>query len=237
MLPVDASTLYAPPYHSALADGFVWNLVKYLAPAFDLSVDEQSGGTVVTLAASATGPGRSPRFISFAFARLEECAQNAQEATTNNVGQEAGTEGEKQQTFLANVTEVVPPGVFYVLRPEDIVHRLPDVLALMAKWDPALFSERGAVNLERLSSNEAQARRVTPICTEALLSYPDDRSASCLLLDPGMPVPETLVVQRKMRPRSSPPASPSSTSHVPKDSPSGPNVARNQPHRCYARSA
>ncbi len=226
--PADAATLYAPPYDSALADGFAWNLVKYLAPAFDLSVDEQSGGTVVTLTAPATRPDRPPRFVSFAFADLAGMEQGSDIATS---------EGEEQRTFLENVTEVVPPGVLYVLRPEDIAHRLPDVLALVAKWDPALFSKRGAVNLERLSSSEARSCRVTPTCTQALLSYPNEHSASCLLLDTGIPVPETLVVQRVMRPRSSPPASASATSHTPEDSPPGPHVAQNQPHRRYARSA
>jgi hypothetical protein len=228
--PVDAATLYAPPYDSALADGFAWNLVKYLAPAFDLSVNEGGGGTVVTLTAPATRPGRPPRHVSFAFAYPESDTEGSGTA-------ESDTDGEDQRAFLENVTEFVPPGVLYVLRPEDIVHRLPDVLALVAQWDPALFSERGAVNLERLSSNEARSRRVTPTCTQALLSYPDERSASCLLLDAGIPVPETLVVQRTMRPRSSPPASASAASRAPEDSPSGPHTTSNPPYRRYARSA
>lgn len=223
--PVDATTLYAPPYDSAVVDGFAWNLVKYLAPAFDLSVDERAGGTVVTLTAPATRPGRPPRYVSFAFPDLEGEAQGSDGATSA---------GEEQTAFLKNVADLVPPGVLYVLRPEDIVHRLPDVLALVAKWDPALFSERGAVNLERLSSNEARSRRVTPTCTQALLSYPDKCSASCLLLDAGIPVPETLVVQRTMRPR---PSSTPYPAHVPNDSPCAQTVSRDNTRPRYARSA
>lgn len=238
--PVDATTLYAPPYDSALADGFAWNLVKYLAPAFDLSVDEGVGATVVTLRAPGVRSGCPPRFVSFAFAHFEGDAQNSQEATmnetTNDLGEVADPEGEEQRTFLESVTEGVPPGVLYILRPEDIIHRLPDVLALVAQWDPALFSERGVVNLERLSSSEARSRRVTPTCTEALLSYPDERSAACLLLDTEISVPETLVVQRTMRLQSSPTSAPAS-SHAPEDSPSDPHAAQNPPNRRYARSA
>jgi hypothetical protein len=222
---LNATSLYAPPYDSALAEGFAWNLVKYLAPAFDLSVGESAGGTVMTLKAPATRLGRPPRYVSFAFPDLESAP-----------GMDDASPDGAEQVFLENVTPCVPPGVLYVLRPEDIVHRLPDVLALVAKWDPALFSERGAVNLERLSSAEARSRRVTHACTQALLSYSGEDSASCLLLDTRIPVPDTLVVHRTMRPRPS-----SAPRHAPADMladvPSAQPVVRDDPRPRYARSA
>lgn len=67
--------------------------------------------------------------------------------------------------------------VIYRLRGSDLFHHLEDCLFIASQCDPALFSERGRVNLERLASDEARAwlrRRAVGIGTPvASVMYPN----------------------------------------------------------------
>lgn len=205
--------LYAPPYEDAVTEGFVWNLVKYLAPAFDLAVQAIESGTLVTIEAPSARGRSSARSITFAFAKRTVAPDSSESRgnTTEFAAYEMEGESQKKlsRSFINEISGRVPPGALYVLRVEDIVHRLPDVLAVVAQWDASLFSERGRLNLHRLASAEARAARVTPSCSRVIVSYPDARSATSLVLDSGVAIPATLAVHRKMlaRPSTSPVAS------------------------------
>ena len=85
----------------------------------------------------------------------------------------------------------------YRLRPEDIIYRLADVLYLVAQWEPALFSERGRTNLERLASREAQAVTVCATDPDVTLTYVDDSAACCLSLQVSSTAPDCVIVRRR----------------------------------------
>lgn len=226
----DPAAFFAPPYEDVVTEGFVWNLVKYLAPAFDLTVRALEGGTLVTVKAlTAKAPsthGRaSARSVTFAFAKRREPdsdtdhgsdAGRGQGVEVTDIEREEEKEANASRAFTDEIAGHVPPGALYLLRTEDVVHRLQDVLAVVSQWDAALFSERGRLNLSRLASSEARSTRVTPACSRVIVSYPDARSATSLVLDAEVAIPETLIIHREMRARPStpeahttPPAGPS----------------------------
>lgn len=200
-LPVvrDASTLYAPPYESDLIDAFVWNLVKYLAPLLDLRVVTFRGGdaaVILDVPASAPGAsspaGSSRRRVAF----LVDALPAPEPATLQEGATSDPPTGENVPDPLRRYVDVL-----YVLRPADIMHRLPDVLYLATQWDAALFSERGRTNLARLASAEARRTSVTPACHDHAIRYPNAASASSLLLDATLDVPGTVRVRRRAFPR------------------------------------
>jgi len=98
--------------------------------------------------------------------------------------------------FAVEVTEA-DLDVLYRLRPEDIIHRLADVLYLVAQWEPALFSERGRTNLERLASREARAATVRATDQNVTLTYVDDSAACCLSLQASSTAPDCVIVSRR----------------------------------------
>lgn len=200
-------TLYAPPYEDAVTEGFVWNLVKYLAPAFDLTVQTLESATLVTIEAPSTRGRSSARSITFAFAKRTVAPDSSESCGNTTEFAAYEMDGESQENLsrssIDKISGRVPPGALYVLRVEDIVHRLPDVLAVVAQWDASLFSERGSLNVHRLASAEARSARVTPSCSQVIVSYPDARAATSLVLGSGVGIPDTLVVHRKMQARPS----------------------------------
>jgi hypothetical protein len=72
--------------------------------------------------------------------------------------------------------------VLYRLRAEDIAYRLHDALLLVGRWDTALFSERGRINLNTLAAPEARAIHPTPTDTEVTVTY--DKVAQEPAVDP-----------------------------------------------------
>jgi hypothetical protein len=67
--------------------------------------------------------------------------------------------------------------VLYRLRAEDVEARLHDALLLVAKWDAALFSERGRINLNTLATSEARAVHPGPDDTVVTVAYDAAREA------------------------------------------------------------
>ena len=59
----------------------------------------------------------------------------------------------------------------YFWTEDDVEQRLHDALLLVGKWDSALFSERGRINLNTLATPEARAARPTPTDTVVTVSY------------------------------------------------------------------
>jgi hypothetical protein len=94
--------------------------------------------------------------------------------------------------------------VVYRIREADLVHRLPDVLLVVARWEPELLSDRGRVNLDRLASPEAREACVSAQAVEVRLSYAGADHACSLVLNTGTEPSDTLVVRRFDRCRPGP---------------------------------
>jgi hypothetical protein len=147
---------YEPPYEGALQDEFAWHLVKYLPEDARLSheVELEVPGAFYTADFVLEAGGRRVAF---------ECssAQNMRD---------------HQRRLLrdASLASSGAVDVVYRLRGSDLLHHMDDVLYLIAQWDPALFSERGRINLETLATREARSLRLRPEQVSALLVYEID---------------------------------------------------------------
>ncbi len=82
----------------------------------------------------------------------------------------------------------------YRIRRVDLVYCLPDVLFMISRLDPGLFSERGLINLQTLSSREAREASVRPDQQEFRLGTASStvsasREVEILRLDRRFPAP------------------------------------------------
>ncbi len=215
--------MYDPPYAREIDDLFVRNLVKYLAPVSSLRVRwrtgelrmhrvESSGNdtedgvrtvscTTVTVEVprSRQSSGDDTRRIGFLY---EEVANETATTGDGTVPDDTATPVSKMAIdadapSLAEEPKRLALDALYRLRPEDIIHRLADVLYLVAQWEPALFSERGRTNLERLASREAQAVTVRATDPDVTLTYVDDSAACCLSLQASSTAPDCVIVRRR----------------------------------------
>lgn len=215
--------MYDPPYAREIDDLFVRNLVKYLAPVSSLRVRwrtgelrmhrvESSGNdtedgvrtvscTTVTVEVprSRQSSGDDTRRIGFLY---EEVANETATTGDGTVPDDTATPVSKMAIdadapSLAEEPKRLVLDALYRLRPEDIIHRLADVLYLVAQWEPALFSERGRTNLERLASREAQAVTVRATDPDVTLTYVDDSAACCLSLQASSTAPDCVIVRRR----------------------------------------
>lgn len=215
--------MYDPPYAREIDDLFVRNLVKYLAPVSSLRVRRRTGElrmhrvessgndtedgvrtvscTTVTVEVprSRQSSGDDTRRIGFLY---EEVANETATTGDGTVPDDTATPVSKgtidaDAPSLAEEPKRLALDALYRLRPEDIIHRLADVLYLVAQWEPALFSERGRTNLERLASREAQAVTVRATDPDVTLTYVDDSAACCLSLQASSTAPDCVIVRRR----------------------------------------
>lgn len=215
--------MYDPPYAREIDDLFVRNLVKYLAPVSSLRVRRRTGElrmhrvessgndtedgvrtvscTTVTVEVprSRQSSGDDTRRIGFLY---EEVANETATTGDGTVPDDTATPVSKMAIdadapSLAEEPKRLALDALYRLRPEDIIHRLADVLYLVAQWEPALFSERGRTNLERLASREAQAVTVRATDPDVTLTYVDDSAACCLSLQASSTAPDCVIVRRR----------------------------------------
>jgi hypothetical protein len=154
----EPSLFYDPPYADPVHDTFAWHLVKYLKPGSGLrhQVDGPRAPTV-------------DLGIDFVV-----------EQGTWRVGfmcgaSDAGREHDRRCDALRIGQAAVD--VLYRLRAEDVEARLHDALLLVAKWDAALFSERGRINLNTLATSEARAVHPGPDDTVVTVAYDAAREA------------------------------------------------------------
>lgn len=215
--------MYTPPYAREIDDLFVRNLVKYLAPVSSLRVGRRSGESRMHVVASSGNetedgvrsasrttvvvempgppPGADTRRIGFVYpGAVNEEASSADSSISGdgavsggNAPVDAGELAEEPDGFEVDVEL----DVLYRLRPTDIIHRLADVLYLVAQWEPALFSDRGRTNLERLASPEARAATVRATDRDVMLTYSDDAAACCLSLQASSAAPDRVIVRRR----------------------------------------
>lgn len=167
----EPSLFYDPPYDDPVHDAFAWHLVKYLQPGSGLRHHVE-------------GPA------------VEGCAGRIDFVVEQNrwrVGfmcgvSEAGAAHDRQWDALCIGQAAVD--VLYRLRAGDIEQHLHDALLLVGKWDAALFSERGRINLNTLATPAARAARPGPTDTVVTVAY--DEAA-------GAPGTNTLCIQRLSR--------------------------------------
>jgi len=162
----EPSLFYDPPYESALHDEFAWHLVKYLKRGSGLRYH-------VEAQASACQAARIDFVVE----------QGAWRVGFMCGSSDAGVEHDRQRDALC--MEGAAVDVLYRLRAEDIECRLHDALLLVGRWDTALFSDRGRINLNTLAAPEARAIHPLPTDTVITVSY-----------DEAAPVTDALRVQR-----------------------------------------
>ncbi|QXD16763.1 hypothetical protein GQ464_007445 [Rhodocaloribacter litoris] len=131
--------VYDPPYETPLEDELAWHLVKYLRRPVRLHsqvrVPTPCGVFWVDFVLEHRG-----RYLGIECGALEEEVDERQERYRDAL--------------------IMGTGAFEVLyrfRGEDLFHHMEDLLYLLAREHPALFTERALINLERLASPAARA--------------------------------------------------------------------------------
>ncbi len=135
----EPTLFYQPPYQSMLEDELAWHFAKYLHE--EASFQDY---------AKITTP-----YATFPVDFLVELGKQ-------RIGFMCGLmegDNERAESGFKDALLIDAGGVdvLYRFRVQDIRDRLHDCLQLVAVWNPGLFSTRGLVNLERLSSAESRA--------------------------------------------------------------------------------
>ncbi len=165
----EPALFYDPPYATEAEDTFAWYVVKYLTPNAGLRHQVEIPTGPMTL--------KLDFVIEHADTRIGVmCSASA-----------AGPDGDRLRDALCMGTGAVD--VLYRFRADDLLDRPHDLLALVAQWDPVLFSERGRLNIGALAHPTAKDRRPCPTETVVRLVDPD---ASAGLLPSGIAVVQRL---------------------------------------------
>lgn len=146
----EPALFYDPPYATPTHDHLAWHLVKYLDPDCGLraAVEEVSLDDVSL-------------HVDFLI-----------EHRGRRVGLMCGaSEVLRDRWHDALLMGHGTVDVLYRVQPDDVHNHLHDVLWLVTRWDPSLFSERGRINLHTLSSATAKEARPRPIDTVMRLRY------------------------------------------------------------------
>ncbi|ARA94127.1 hypothetical protein AWN76_013840 [Rhodothermaceae bacterium RA] len=133
-LRLDPSLFYDPPYERPLEDTFIWHLIKYLNP-----VD------AVLYQARAVTPC-APCWVDFVV------EQNGRRIAFEIGDLEAGADERQEALRDALVVGSGAVDTLYRLRGADVLEHPHEVLHLIARWEPGLFSHRGHVNLRTLAA-------------------------------------------------------------------------------------
>ena len=158
----EPSLFYAPPYDRPVEDEFAWHLVKYL--------DERSGLVYQHRAETPAGPV----WVDFVVETLVPVAEG-RPPLLRRVGFELTAEGDDADAVALRDALLVGTGALdalYRFDSRSLLYRLHDALAVVMAWEPALFSDRGRVNLDRLASEEALAVRPRPQDARAIVPAP-----------------------------------------------------------------
>ena len=144
--------MYEPPYDSPLEDQFAWKLSKYLRPGTTLEkqvpVRTICGTFRIDLVATTSSACR--------------IAYECDGAEFHDAG--------RDQWRDAMILGAEAVDAIVRLRGSDLTYHQDDVLLLLAKWDPELFSERSFAVLARLASEPAKNHRHDS-ATSAMITY------------------------------------------------------------------
>lgn len=153
-----------PPYPGAIQDELAWHLVKYIPEDVRLSTE-----VAFEIAPSVF---RHPAFYTVDLVLSLP--------TGSRIGFEvSGTHRNLRDhdRLLRRDAALLDSGsvqTIYRLRGSDLLHRIEDVLWLASEWDPAAFSQRGAINLRTLALPETKAAKPRPEQPSVLVAYPLD---------------------------------------------------------------
>lgn len=160
--------LYDPPYETPLEDELAWHLVKYLHRSVRLRsqvrVPTPCGVFWVDFVIEHRG-----RRIALECGALDEDVD------------------ERQERFRDAL--IMGSAVFqtlYRFRGKDLFYHMEDVLFLLSRLHPELFTERGRINLERLASFEARVwapPRRGPVLTLAYDAATDAAATDAVAAD------------------------------------------------------
>lgn len=128
---------YNPPYDSPIEDEFALNILKYINPEVDFRAQEIIDTT-------------HGRFIIDFVIKIDKCRVIGIECDGKDFHDQYHDEW-RDSIILdeSDVTEIIRiPGT-------DIVYHLEDILYIISKWNPEIFSERGLLILPRIISDEA----------------------------------------------------------------------------------
>lgn len=154
----EPALFYAPPYERAAEDEAAWHLVKYLDAACGLLYQQR----LVTPA--------GPMWVDFVVETVGAGGLVRRVGIDVTGSDEAGDEHLPLRDAL-----LVGAGALdahYRVPEAALTHRLHDVLAAVAAAEPALFSTRGLVCLDRLAAPEASALAVWPADTRLVVEAP-----------------------------------------------------------------
>ena len=154
-----------PPYAGAVQDEFAWHLQKYLVPGARLEAE----------AAIETPRGLfSPNYLV-----TVPTTDAAGRPSSRRVAVECGASRTLRDHHrrLGRDAALLDSGgadAMVRLRGSDLLNHMEDCLYLAAQWEPALFSERGRINLTTLATAEARTLRVRAEQPAVLLTYAID---------------------------------------------------------------
>ena len=147
---------YQPPFSSMLADDLAWYFARFLAD--EAGIQEQS--RVQTPFAEFT--------VDF-FIELNKHRIGIMLGHLDNDNERAESSFKDAMLIDSGGLDVI-----YRFRNYDLEERLYDCLQVMSRWNPNLFSYRGRVNLETLSSTET--RSFEPSYSDSLFTVPINSS-------------------------------------------------------------
>ena len=160
-----AGTAYTPPYAGAVQDEFAWHLQKYLVPGARLEAEAAietprglfTADFLVTVPTTDADGRPSSRRVAV------ECGASR---TLRDHHRRLGRDAALLDSGGADAV--------VRLRGSDLLDHMEDCLYLAAQWEPALFSERGRINLTTLATAEARTLRVRAEQPAVLLTYAID---------------------------------------------------------------
>lgn len=144
--------MYDPPYESPLEDSFAWNLAKYLRRDTQLEKQVEISTICGVFRLDFVATSDTGERIAF------ECDGAEFHEVRRDEWRDAMILGS------GSIDSIIR------LRGSDLTYHMEDVMLLLARWYPLLFSDRSEVTLNRLASDRAR-RHEHEGETLAMLTY------------------------------------------------------------------
>lgn len=150
--------IYNPPYDSPLEDNFAYHFVKYLKEDVDFIPQAEINSICGNF------------YIDFLV-----CAPSGEKVAFECDGKEFHNESrdEWRDAMILGSSEV---GSIYRLRGADITYHINDVLFVISRYNPEIFSIRGIRNLNSLASSTVINRSFEPTNTMDIITYLDKKT-------------------------------------------------------------
>lgn len=151
------SPIYTPPYDSPLEDDFAYHLTKYLEPTIRLvpQFEVKTICGVFRIDFVAEGP---MGLIGF-------------ECDGKQFHDDSRDEWRDAMILGSNGVEAI-----YRLRGTDLYYHIDDILYIVSRWNPELFSQRGLLNLQALVSDAVRTESEEYSKSIAFIRYQEDET-------------------------------------------------------------